>query len=152
LFGAVVDAEMRFTEYGKIGEALWLQIPLLRPNVTLDSFVIMPNHMHGLLVLTSRDEREHGHYIADTDQSHGLARGSVGAIIGQYKSAVTKRVNTLPNAPGVSIWQRNYHEHIVRSDKALQQIREYVTNNPAQWQMDSLHPANAHMCSRGRRH
>lgn len=152
LFGEVVDGEVHLNECGEIAEALWLQIPLLRPNVTLDAFVVMPNHIHGLLVVTDRDERAPAGGAGDAERSSGPAAGSLGAIIGQYKSAVTKRVSALLGARGVSVWQRNYYEHIVRSDKALHQIREYVASNPAQWQLDSLHPANADVHRGGRGH
>ncbi len=142
LFGEVVDGEMQLSECGKIVEAQWLQIPVIRLNVTLDSFVVMPNHIHGLLVVTSRDEPELDSGVPETERSSGPAAGSLGAIIGQYKSAVTKHIYALPNDRGFSPWQRNYHEHIVRSDRTLRQLREYVADNPAQWQRDSLHPAN----------
>ena len=66
--------------------------------------------------------------------------GSLGAIVRSYKSAVTKQVNQLRGTPGGRFWQRNYWEHVVRSETALKRIREYIENNPARWAEDQLHP------------
>jgi putative transposase len=72
----------------------------------------------------------------------GPVSGSVGAIIGQFKSAVTKRINQIRDNPGVPVWQRNYFERVIRNDRELATIREYIVNNPMKWAMDKENPAN----------
>jgi REP element-mobilizing transposase RayT len=68
--------------------------------------------------------------------------GSLTAIIGQFKPVVSRRINKLRSSPGAPVWQRNYYEHIVRNQVALEKIRHYVANNPARWDADQLHPDN----------
>src|SRR6266545_5538757 len=68
--------------------------------------------------------------------------GSSGAVVRGFKSATTKRINAMRNTPGVPVWQRNYHEHIIRDDGDLQRIRQYVRDNPAKWADDPDNPAN----------
>jgi REP element-mobilizing transposase RayT len=76
------------------------------------------------------------------NQGHGRpcgpASGSIGAIIGQFKSVVTKRINRIRAMPAQPIWQRNYYEHVIRNEKDLLKIREYIINNPAAWAHDEL--------------
>jgi hypothetical protein len=64
----------------------------------------------------------------------------LGAFIAGFKSTVTKRINEMRNTPGVSVWQRNYYEHIIRNDESLNSIREYIINNPLQWELDRENP------------
>jgi REP element-mobilizing transposase RayT len=145
LFGEVVDGQVRLSECGRIVEEEWLRTAVVRPHVTLDSFVVMPNHLHGLIVIgntTGKGTRLR--VAAEGEGPAGPPPSSIGAIIGQFKSAVTRRSAPSHAAHDYTIWQRNYHEHIVRSDKALQHLREYVANNPAQWELDSLHPTKPH--------
>jgi len=73
-------------------------------------------------------------------ESPGSKSGSIGAIVGSYKSAVTKQINELRGTPGARLWQRNYHERIIRSDAELNRIREYIVQNPATWDTDELNP------------
>ncbi|NIV36159.1 MAG: transposase [Anaerolineae bacterium] len=69
-----------------------------------------------------------------------LQSGSLGAIVGNYKSVTTRRINRMRGTPGIRFWQRNYWEHIIRNDRSLNRIREYIDNNPARWPEDQLHP------------
>jgi REP element-mobilizing transposase RayT len=66
----------------------------------------------------------------------GAPSGSLGAIIGNYKSVTTRRINQIRKAPGIMVWQRNYYEHIIRTERALKAIRKYIINNPARWHLD----------------
>ncbi|MDA8084377.1 MAG: hypothetical protein M0024_12040 [Nitrospiraceae bacterium] len=77
------------------------------------------------------------HRVAPT-----VAAGSVGSIIGQFKSITTKRINRLRNVSGVPVWQRNYYERIIRNEKELDRIRDYIINNPSRWSDDKEHPNN----------
>ena len=158
LFGKIIDGKIRLNEYGMIVEKEWLQTPIVRSYVELDEFVIMPNHFHGIIVLTDNvgatrrvaqkrttrpfAQKRAIHRIAPTEQIAGALSGSIGAIIGQFKSIITKCVNQIRNTPGVPVWQRNFYEHIIRNENELNEIREYINNNPLQWELDNENPEN----------
>ena len=148
LFGHVVDGEMALNEYGEIVREEWFRSTEIRAEVELfhDEFVIMPNHIHGIVWIVETDNPSvvgaHGHVGA-----HGRAPllpqrppRSLGSFIAGFKSIVTKRINTLRNTPGAPVWQRNYYEHIIRNDRALNAIRRYIAANPACWHLDRYNP------------
>lgn len=142
LFGDIVDGEMRLNPFGHIVLEEWQRTALVRPHVTLDAFVIMPNHIHGIIVIND-DANPVGatRRVAPTTMTPeivraGPASGSVGAIVGQFKSAATKRINALRGAPRAPVWQRNYYEHIIRDDESLNRIRQYIGQNPLRWDLD----------------
>ena len=175
LFGDVIDGEMRLNELGEIVDKEWVQTPIVRSNVELDVYIVMPNHFHGIIIVndTGNDECNVGatrhcrkqsckpvgatrrvaqemtsddiannkraiHRIAPTT----LQSGSIGAILGQFKSIAAKRINQIRNTPGVPLWQRNYFERVIRNDNELQAIRQYIIDNPLQWDMDENNPVN----------
>ena len=139
LFGEIVDDEMRLNDYGRVLEEEWVRTAEVRPNVDLDAFVVMPNHLHGIIVICGNPVGA-SRRLAPTGTAR-IAAGSLGAIIGQIKSITTKRINALRNAPGQPVWQRNYHEHIIRSETALNNIRQYIAHNPVRWAEDEENPA-----------
>ncbi|MDE2638380.1 MAG: transposase, partial [Chloroflexota bacterium] len=103
-------------------------------DVTLDRYIVMPNHIHGIILLTGESES-----TVTPARGQGMASGSLGAILAQYKSIVTKRGQTLAPAAPRQIWQRNYYDHIIRSQKSLDQIRQYIVENPLRWQDDEFY-------------
>lgn len=130
---------------GAVADECWRAIPGHYPNVRLDAFVIMPNHVHGVLVVM-------GDNVGAIHESppniganiHGAVREpplrlnpKIGKIIGRFKMNSAKQINILRGMTGVPVWQRNYYEHIVRDDDALNRIRQYIRNNPAQWDLDA---------------
>jgi putative transposase len=152
LFGQVVDGAMVVNAWGQIVQSCWDEIPAHYPMVELDAFVVMPNHVHGVIVITNdpgaasntigNDRRGMAcHAPTNGPVTREFAKpipGSLPTIVGAFKSAVTKHINRLPDAPDQPIWQRNYHEHIIRNEDALNTIRAYITGNPAKWAEDSL--------------
>jgi len=157
LFGEIVDGEMVLNERGEIVAACWHDLPNHYPHVRLDAFVIMPNHVHGIIVLLDDDTiagadldvvgagvgaRHASPLPFDvTPTPRGPKRGSVGAIVGSFKSAVTRRINMMRGTPGMTIWQRNYYEHIIRDKDDLYDIRRYIAENPLKWDLDHENPA-----------
>lgn len=158
IFGRVIDGEMICNEWGHIVHEEWNQTAILRPYVELDAFVVMPNHVHGIILIDGGytvgaqyigGQRIGAQYIgaqciAPLHPKRGatpqnVAPTSLGAIVRGFKSAVTRRINRLPNAPEHPIWQRNYYEHIIRDEESLNRIRTYITNNPASWNDDRLY-------------
>jgi len=140
LFGEIINGEMRLNDAGQIVHDEWLRTADIRPNVELDAFVVMPNHFHGIVFL-SDESRRGDRPVAPTPM--GPTPHSIGAIMAGFKSAATKRINELRGTPGAPLWQRNNYEHIIRDDESLNSIREYITNNPLQWEMDRENPVMA---------
>ncbi len=140
IFGSIRDGQVRLCELGTVVRDEWLHVAEARPNIQLDHFVVMPNHMHGLIII----EDSHNTNTMPVDsasregQSKTLLSGSLGAIIGQFKIAVTRRAKLNQICSRRRIWQRNYHEHIVRNEISLNEIRQYIVENPARWLEDSL--------------
>ncbi len=135
---------------GKIVQTERLKTPKIRLNVDLDEFVVMPNHLHGILVMeysTTKDNQDGGrgvmHYAPTTRESNLKSPSqTIGSIVRGFKSAVTKQINEIRKAPGKPVWQRNYYEHIIRNDKELFNIRKYIINNPLKWELDKENPKN----------
>ena len=143
LFGAVEDGTMRLNAAGKMAVKAWEDLPGRFPNLELDYFVMMPNHFHGILVLQD-DEGKPDTGLSDR-VSQGISKNSLARIIQAYKSITTNEyitgVKKLGWAPFVGrIWQRNYWEHVVRNEKDLNSIREYIVNNPMKWELDEENP------------
>lgn len=155
LLGEIADGEMQLSEWGRVARHYWMRIPNHFAHVRLDAWVVMPNHLHSILVIagrvkaspataSSRDNlistaTDSSDKEAATDASP-LQPGSLGAIVGNYKSVSTRRINRMRGMPGTRFWQRNYWEHIIRDERSLNRIREYIQNNRARWAEDQLHP------------
>jgi len=142
LFGKVVNGEMRLNDAGRMVLAEWNRLPERFPQVVLDAFVVMPNHVHGILVITDPAPTV-GATVGATPTVGATTRvaPTVGNIIGAFKSRVTveyiRGVKTSGWPPFRGrLWQRNYYEHIIRNERALNAIRQYIMENPRRWQMD----------------
>lgn len=163
IFGDIQNGVMGLNEWGSIVADELQKTPILRPYVTLDAWIIMPNHVHVIFYLDDIAFRGVGAWRDDDVQNNNvgasrwdahnnkkrasepdaptvgqsrLLSGSLGSIIGQIKTACTKRINELRNAQGEPIWQRNYYEHIIRSPEELDRIRSYILHNPRNWLND----------------
>ncbi len=164
LFGNVVDGKMRLNDAGRMIQSVWCEIPAFYSGVDVDEFVVMPNHIHGIVVLVGAAPRGRpGYPVAGdvTGQARGPGPTLTGDVIGQaqgpaptlslpdvvhrFKTLTTKRYADgvkqcdRPSFPG-RVWQRNYYEHIIRDEESLNRIREYVVNNPLQWELDRENP------------
>ena len=194
LFGEIVDGEIKLNTNGEIARGSWLSIPRHFKNVELDEFVIMPNHLHGIIIIESSEvagealanqdfsqsfsevagealanqdfsqsfSEVAGEALANQDFSkqqnlssqcfaptvhtgetvkiNGTKPQSLAAITQNYKSVSTRQINRMNKAKGNVIWQRNYYEHIIRNEEALNNIREYIVNNPINWVKDQENP------------
>jgi putative transposase len=128
----------------------WLKIPLRFKNVTLDQFQIMPNHFHGIIVIN--DEMCHGQYVGVgfpdpnglslNDHGRGNRAPTLGQMVAYFKYQSTKQINQLRKTPGQRLWQRNYYEHVIRTENDLNKIREYIKINPQIWGRDRNNPKN----------
>jgi len=120
---------MVLNSIGKIAVACWNELPMHYLNVELDEFVVMPNHIHGIVRIMDNPV---GARHASPPQKQ---QNNLGDIVGSFKSAVTNRVNKIRNTPRTTIWQRGYFEHVIRDDHSLDKIRDYIATNPQRWSM-----------------
>ena len=118
-------------EWMQIAETAWQKIPAYQsPTVVrLDQWVVMPNHVHGILVIVDG-------YAADAPRPTEAISGSVGRLVGIFKASVAKRINNRRDSTGQPIWQRGYYDRIIRNERELNAIREYIIKNPERWAED----------------
>jgi REP element-mobilizing transposase RayT len=149
IFGEIIDGMMLKNPLGEIVEEEWLRTGELRPYVELDAAIVMPNHFHGIVMLIDANEGTENTGTAHagtarhapTERAFGQSVShSLASVVGSFKSAVSKRINELRGTPGAVVWQRNYYEHVIRNEHNLQQVREYIANNPAKWELDRENP------------
>jgi putative transposase len=146
LLGKVVNGLVQLNETGRLVESVWLQTATVRPDIELDAYVIMPNHFHAVFFIhESRGVPGATHRVAPTinhaaagktRRPTGPKPGSVGAVMAQFKSLVSKRINLTQKNLAGSVWQRNYYEHVIRDEASLNRIREYIATNAQRWELD----------------
>jgi len=136
LFGDIVNHEMILNGFGEIVESVWCDLSNHYKHVELDQYVIMPNHFHGIVVLTDTAVGA-GLKPAPTMKRHALPE-----IIRGFKTFSSRRINQIRNTPGKKLWQRNYWEHIIRNENELNRIRQYITDNPVKWEQDRNNPSD----------
>jgi putative transposase len=125
--------------YRDLVEETWLWLAEQYEFVHLDEFVVMPNHLHGIIVIC--DTRSGASRSAAT--TTGAARRKpLGQLVGAFKTVSTKRINGIRSTPGLPVWQRNYYERVIRSDEELKRVRQYIIDNPAHWEEDRENPNN----------
>ncbi len=140
--------KMVLNEYGTIAHNEWIKTTQLSPNVELGEFIVMPNHIHVIIKLNTPVENDSADVntgecnstIVNTGECNSPLRGpsqTIGAIIRGYKSSVTKQLNLLN--VGCVVWQRNYHERIIRDERSHQNISKYIINNPSKWAEDKFY-------------
>jgi REP element-mobilizing transposase RayT len=161
LFGKISDSSMVLNDAGKIAYDEWMKTPDLRSNVQLGAFVVMPNHVHGIIIISNSDAGRGVLHTPNNDTPNErtvllhtpnditpnditqINKGvcdtplrspsnTVGAIVRGYKSAVSKQL-------GYSIWQRNFYEIIIRNEQSFQYIENYIINNPVKWNNDKFY-------------
>ena len=133
---------MKLNDLGQIVYDEWLRTAEIRLNIRLDTFQVMPNHFHAIVIFP---EQLPGKPTVGAHSRAPFSRQprSLGSLISGFKSATTKRINLLRGTPGVPVWQRNYYERVIRDDRELDAIRQYIEENPAKWAEDSENPQNS---------
>jgi len=140
LFGDIKEGEVILNDFGSVAEKCLLEMPEHFTHTEIDYHVIMPNHVHVIIIIN--DICRGTACRAPTDQHEANeqfgkpTRKSLSTIIRSYKSAVTKEINIIRNSPGAKIWQRNYYECIIRTEKEMHEIRNYIRSNPLRWDID----------------
>jgi putative transposase len=141
LFGEIINGSMQLNKLGQIVLDEWLRSVEIRQEIGFDAWVIMPNHFHGIIVINPATlVGANGRSPLQGMPSKTMKPRSLSSFIAGFKSITTQRINIVRNLPRVPVWQRNYYDRIIRDQAALQQIRQYIDNNPLSWQQDQLHP------------
>ncbi|PHJ57710.1 transposase [Nostoc linckia z18] len=147
LFGEIVNEEMVLNEYGKIVAKEWIESSEIRQEIELDEWIVMPNHFHTIIAIHQPpgclpDTSNNSPQTNDNSQRiiPPMKPRSLSSAIAGFKCATTTRINTIRNAAGTPVWQRNYYEHIIQNQFSLEKIRQYIQNNPQSWNKDQLHP------------
>ena len=145
--GKIENGVMICNELGEIAYREWMKTAELRPQIELDAFMVMPNHIHGILKINEMDmdtlhsPNNMGDNMGDnTGECNSPLRSpsnTIGAIIRGYKSSVTKQFGLM--GFDEKLWQRNYYEHIIRDEQSYQIISEYIINNPKKWADDKFY-------------
>ena len=148
LFGAVVDGQMVLNDVGQIALEEWRVSAQIRAELALDEFAIMPNHLHGIVWILEENPTVLLHASSASgvgasgrsplrgNVAMGPAKKSLGAFIANFKAAVTKRARAASSNADLHIWQRGFHDHVVRDDADLERIRTYISINPLEWHLD----------------
>ena len=121
IFGEIKNGNLLLTEAGALAQRVWAELPTHYPNVKLDEFVVMPNHMHGIVTLKN-------------------PATSLSEIVRAFKTFAARHINTFRGTQGMPVWQRNYYERVIRDENEFLLIREYIRNNPLQWALDEENP------------
>lgn len=157
LFGEIIDGKIHLNEYGRIVQKWWEEISVHFPNVNTGAFVIMPNHVHGIIFITIERRGEVVSPHNRTDQNNSfineaknnihdpetspLRQSTLGQIIAYFKYQSTKEMNGIETRNAITkFWQRNYYEHIIRNEMELEQKTNYILNNPTRWKEDQENP------------
>jgi REP-associated tyrosine transposase len=150
LFGDIVDDHMQLNDAGYVLAETWARIPAQFSDVEIDAFVVMPNHVHGIIVLPDAGPPVGATLVVarNPDGARAAARAAptLGDVVGAFKSAAT--VEYIRGAKTKAwpkfhrrLWQRNYYEHVIRNETALNRIRRYIDENPARWAFDDENPS-----------
>jgi REP element-mobilizing transposase RayT len=145
IFGSVVDGEVQLSQRGHVVHACWQDLPNHHAFVELDAFVVMPNHVHAVICFVGNDPvaatpASRSPRSGESSLPHGPVSRSLSAVVGSFKSSVSRNINRLRPGAAQSLWQPNFYEHVIRNDYAFDRIREYIVTNPSRWDHDSENP------------
>jgi putative transposase len=131
IFGKILGKEMHTNDLGKIAQNCWKEITIHFQNVEVEPFVVMPNHIHGIINIYENDRRGTIYRAPTTEKFGKPVVGSIPTIIRTYKAAVSRRARQELGLG--NIWQRNYYEHILRNPAELERTAAYILANPVYW-------------------
>ena len=154
ILGKIINGKMYLNEYGKIVKECLLESQTHFQNVEIEYYVIMPNHIHCIIIIDSKSELK----ISNEDVSPGAAdtgwetqplqtkqkilKPSLGQIVVYIKYQSSRKINIMHNTKGEKLWQRNYFEHIIRNEMDLYNVRNYIKFNPLKWDIEKNYPDN----------
>jgi len=140
LFGEIVDGKMRLNTAGQMARSVWEELPIHYPGINVDAFVVMPNHIHGIIsIVGAQFIAPNTNDMCVINREGAINRApTLGEIIRRFKAFSTYSIRRAHFEEFV--WQRNYYERIIRNEKELQRIREYIVNNLLTWEQDENNP------------
>ena len=161
LLGEILGCEMALTRAGQVVLECWNDLANHYSHVETDEFIVMPNHVHGIIVLTDQQRKNPipdnvGAGFNPDNVRAGFNPDNVGAglkpaptrrhplseIVRAFKTSSSRRINEHRGSPGVPVWQRNYYERVIRNEQELDSVRQYIVDNPAEWAEDAENPRN----------
>jgi len=147
---------MILNECGTIAKREWEKLDKRFPQIELDEYIIMPNHMHGIIIISDAVGAIHELALQDSDFENAIQedvteknspiirrRMTLPMVIGFYKMNTAKTINIVNDTRGAPVWQQNYYEHIIRNEDSLNRIRRYIQENPIQWSINPENPNRA---------
>lgn len=153
LFGKIESGKMILTDQGRVILDCWCDLPNHYKNAELGELVIMPNHVHGIIVIGTNNVgaihespftdsflNEYEQNVNSRTLIKSRRKMILSKIIGRFKMVSSKHINENRFTPGIPVWQRNYYEHIIRDEKEMEHIREYIYSNPSNWENDKENP------------
>lgn len=138
LFGQIRNGMIELNTAGAVAWDHWYALPDHHVGIELDAFVVMPNHIHGIIALVGTGPALSEEMTVSTDADNAGVVPTLGTVIGSYKSGVTRRIRVQLSNPDLCVWQGRYYDHIIRDEQDLNRIRAYIALNPARWLEDFL--------------
>jgi REP element-mobilizing transposase RayT len=135
-FGEIVNGQMQLSSIGKIVAEEWQKTEQIRENIELDEWIIMPNHIHAIVVI---EDDKKNNVETHCNASLQINKNNLSYIIRGFKSSATKRIRTSGHTD--FSWQSRFYDHVIRNENSLEQIREYIHNNALKWDTDEDNPA-----------
>jgi REP-associated tyrosine transposase len=136
-FGKIVEGETLLNETGRMVQAIWMQMPNHYRGCEVGAFVVMPDHVHGIIFITGVGAGPRAWPGSEMGRAQGPALTlSLGDLVQRFKSLTTTRYRQGPRPAAGRLWQRNYYEHIIRDEIELEKVRQYIATNPVRWEMD----------------
>ncbi|NIS78648.1 MAG: transposase [Anaerolineales bacterium] len=132
IFGEIMGGDIHLNVFGRIVRVCWLWLSNHYKYVELDQWILMPNHIHGILTVSGR---RGGSRTAPTNPP----RKPLGRLIGAFKTVSSKWINEIRASPGIPLWQRNYYDRVIRNQGELDRIRQYIDDNPQNWELDKYY-------------
>lgn len=143
MFGRITRSKIRLNKLGKVAERCWKEIPEHNSLIELDYYVVMPNHLHGILILNGNERRDVACNVSTAENYYSSIspkKNSISTVIRSYKSAVTRRAHK--NGNDTFRWQSRFYDRIIRNDRELYNIRKYIEQNPLKWDIEKNIPDN----------
>ncbi len=135
LFGTICEGAISLNELGRMAKNELLKIEQHFPSVSIDQYVIMPNHLHVILVIDPTERSRP--FPTNAGANEKFSNPTVSTVVGLYKAGVTRLARE--RHPGIAIWQKSFYDHVIRDEKGYQKICEYIADNPLKWQEDEYH-------------
>jgi len=142
LLGEIMDGNVELSKIGKIAQECWFEIPKHFGDVQLDEFVVMPNHVYGIIIINQRISvgTDYNLSLRRQNRFRNVIVKSLSYIVAGFKSGVTRKINRSRNISHPLAWQSRFYDHIIRNEAELNRIREYIITNPLKWELDRENP------------